>query len=114
MPKLNSFTIRIRTGSQGREDLPKFKINGFPLGFTDVSGGVGPGESCDGNGHPQSVAHSLILCGPEKGTWSIEETEVTYCLAGEEPYTIHFGPVCLDDQSDMNLWQERPLPVFDV
>lgn len=114
MPRLISFTIRIRTGNQGREDLPQFKINGFALAFADVSGGVGPEETFEGSGHPQSVAHSLVLCGPEKGLWSIEKTEVTYYPAGEEPYTICFGSACLDDQSDMNIWQERPLAVFDV
>ena len=31
-----------------------------------------------------------------------------------EPYTIRMGAVTLDDESNLNFWNEPPLPVFDV
>jgi hypothetical protein len=42
------------------------------------------------------------------------ESTLTYYPYGEEPYTLRLGPVALDHQSDLNIWQERPLPTFDV
>ncbi len=114
MPRLNSFQVQIKTGLRPGPEAPKFKINGFALDFNDCNGHPGSGTLFSATGFPQSVAHSLVLCGPEEGHWDIEETTVTYQLAGEPPYTVRLGPVTLDHETDMNLWQDRPLPALDV
>ncbi|NUN98085.1 MAG: helicase [Candidatus Omnitrophica bacterium] len=114
MPKLQIFRIRIATGEQGRTDIPEFKINGFKIPFDNPRGGVGPGETFEAEGAPQSFAHSLHLCGPTEGTWEIRETTLTYNLMGEPPYTIRLGRVVLDSESDLNIWHERQPVVFDV
>lgn len=114
MPKLNSFQVQMRTGKRGCIEAPTFKINGFALDFCDCTGSFESGSTFEGTGAPQSVAHSLVLCGPQEGFWDIDETTVTYQLAGEPPYSVRLGPVTLDQESDMNLWRERPLPTLDV
>jgi hypothetical protein len=114
MPKLNTFEIQIKTGASGCSDPPKFKINGFPLDFENPQGSVQAGDAFCGVGAPQSFSHSLVLCGPSSGKWDIEEATMTYDLGGEPPYTIRFGAVTLDEESDLNIWQERPAPTFDV
>jgi len=114
MPKVDSFQIKIKTGQNGRATPPVFKINGFELPFEDSEGGLGSGETFTGKGSPQSMAHSLHLVGPGEGEWDTEETTITYQCSGEEPYTVRLGSVTLDSDSDMNIWHERPLPVFDV
>jgi len=68
----------------------------------------------EATGHPQSFPHSLTLKGAEEGTWEIESLEMTYDIDSAKPYTLHFGAVTLDERSDLNLWHERPAPVFDV
>jgi hypothetical protein len=114
MPRLTAFDVTIKTGSQGPSELPKYSINGFELDFDEVKGGVGPGETLEATGSPDSFPHTLLLKGPATGTWQIEELRVTYHPAGEPPYTIRFGPVELDNQSDLNLWHARPLPTVQV
>lgn len=114
MPRLETFNVKIRTGAQGIDESPAYSINGFPLGFDTSSGGVGPGETFEGLGQPQSFPHSLLLSGPTKGAWEIEGVEVSYRLAGQEPYQVTLGPVTLDARSDLNLWYERPPKLIDV
>jgi len=114
MPRLSAFDLKIRTGEQGRDSAPQYTINGFTLDFEDAKGGCGAGETLEATGTPDSFPHTLVLRGPDSGTWKIDEITATYYPAGEEPYTLHFGPVDLDSESDLNIWQPRPLPVFDV
>ena len=115
MPRLESFTIKIKTGENGRGDSPKFAFNTIPCEFEDVTGSCEAGEVMEGFFAPRSFVHSFTLTGPDSGTWDIEEVEITFLIAGEfEPYTIKFGPAKLDGESDLNLWQERPAEVWDV
>lgn len=114
MPKLQTFQVRIKTGVPGRIEPPDFKINGFKVPFDNPEGGVGPGETFEAEGSPQSFAHSLHLCGPTEGNWEILETTLTYHLMGEAPYTIRLGKITLDSESDLNIWHERPPVTFDV
>ena len=116
MPRLEKFTLKIQTGGQGVDAEFKYKINGFPLAFDTQEGGTGPGEQLEAVGEVQSFPHSLTLDGPRQGsgTWEIDGMEITYEIYGQEPYTLRFGGVTLDEQSDLNLWYERPPVVIDV
>jgi hypothetical protein len=114
MPKLNTFDVVVKTGATGRTTAPKWVINGFPVDFDESKGGTGPGETFEATGNPGSFPHTLLLQGPNEGNWDIESVKVTYFPNGEEPYTVRLGAVTLDHESDLNIWHERPQPVFDV
>jgi hypothetical protein len=114
MPRLETFSLEIRTGENRGPDRPKYGINGFPLEFDKYEGGTGSGETLRVMGSPQSFPHALTLGGPEEGQWDIESIKATYHCAGQEPYSVQLGAVTLDDETDLNIWYERPAPVFDV
>lgn len=114
MPRLETFDIIIKTGANGLKDIPKWSINGFTVDFEEFEGGCGPGEVFRGSASPGSFPHSLLIRGPEAGVWDVAEAKVTYYPAGEEPYSVRLGAVTLDHESDLNIWYERPQPVFDV
>jgi hypothetical protein len=114
MPRLDTFTLKIRTGSQGMPGAPKYSINGFPLEFDALQGTTAPEEVLEVTGHPQSFPHSLLLLGPEEGAWEIQQLEATYHCANETPYTVRLGAVTLDSRSDLNVWYPRPPKVIDV
>jgi hypothetical protein len=114
MPRLDSFTVRVKTGKNAPPETPKYVINGFLVDFDKIEGAAAPGQAFEATGEPGSFPHSLLLCGPKDGLWDIEELTATYRCQGEEPYTIRFGSITLDETSDLNIWLERPAPVFDV
>jgi len=116
VPRLDTFTLEIKTGERSGPEKPNFNINGFPLEFDDLEGGTGSGETLNAMGSPQSFPHALALIGPADGQepWDIESVKATYHCGGAEPYTIHLGAVTLDDESNLNIWHEPPLPTFDV
>lgn len=114
MPRLETFTLTIKTGDQGRNDIPKYSINGFPLDFDEIEGEVAPGTILKVTGHPESYPHTLTLSGPEEGMWDIEEINAEYFCSNEPSYKVRMGSVSLDDHSDLNIWQERPPEVFEV
>jgi len=114
MPRLESFTVRVKTGENAPPELPKYVINGFMVDFDKTEGEAKPGAVLEATGEPGSFPHSLLLCGPKEGLWDIEELTAIYRCQGEDPYTIRYGAVTLDHLSDLNIWSERPAPVFDV
>ncbi|MCH7909633.1 MAG: helicase [Candidatus Hydrogenedentes bacterium] len=114
MPKLNAFTIEIQTGESEGPEQPQYSINGFPLDFDEMEGGSGAGEKLTASGAPQSFPHTLLLRGPEQGHWDIQSVRLTFECDGDEPYTVQLGAVTLDNESDLNIWHEPPMPVFDV
>jgi hypothetical protein len=114
MPRLDSFSIELKTGESALKGPLKFIINGFPLEFDEVEGGTGSGETFSATGAPGSFPHTLLLHGPEEGDWEVEGFSVTYHPNGEEPYRIRFGGVTVDSASDLNIWADRPSPVMDV
>jgi len=114
MPRLETFHVKIETGNQGPPTFPRYAINGFNIDFDELAGGCGPGEVLEATAHPQSFPHTLILQGPEEGSWDIQGLTVTYECDGSPPYTVKLGAVALDDGSDLNLWYERPQKVIDV
>lgn len=96
------------------DTMPKYAINGFPLDFDEAKGGVGPHETAELTGSPQSFPHSLVLIGPEEGAWDISGITATYNCAGSQPYTVRLGAVTVDDDADLNIWYQRPARVLDV
>lgn len=114
MPRLESFTLKVTTGERGLAAPPKYAINGFPLDFDALEGGFGPGETAEVTGNPQSFPHSLVLVGPDEGHWDIREILVTYRCAGSQPYSVRLGAVTLEDDTDLNIWHQRPARVLDV
>lgn len=116
MPKLETFQIEVTTGARRGPDTVRFNINGFPLGFDSVDGSTASGETLTAVGSPGSFPHTLTLAGPEEGSepWDIEGVTLTYECMGDHPYTVRLGAVTLDDESDLNIWHEKPAPVFDV
>ena len=114
MPRLESFTMKVSTGERGLAELPKYAINGFPLEFDEVKGGFGPGESAETLASPQSFPHSLVLVGPEEGAWDVREILITYHCAGAQPYSVRLGAVTLEDDTDLNIWHQRPARVLEV
>lgn len=114
MPRLDSFQLDIRTGNAGGPEELHYSINGFALDFENANGSTKSGDVVKVTGSPQSFPHSLTLTGPSEGAWDIEGITATYTCAGEEPYTIELGAITLNDDSDLNIWYERPLPTFDV
>jgi hypothetical protein len=114
MPRLESFELKIKTGERGPNRTPRYEINGFALDFVEIEGGNGPGETLELAADPQSFPHSLVLVGPESGQWDIAEVEATYNVMGGDPYTVRLGAVTLDEESNLNIWHERPAVLLDV
>ena len=116
MPKLDTFTLKIKTGERGRTSPLKYTINGFKLEFEPALGNTDPEGEIIVSGDPMSFPHTFLLIGPEDGEepWDIAGIEALYNCAEEEPYTIHMGAVTLEDDADLNLWHERPTQIFDV
>ena len=46
--------------------------------------------------------------------WEIEKIRVDYECEGEKPYTVNWGAITLDEPSEVSLWQDPPVPTFDV
>jgi hypothetical protein len=114
MPRLETFTLEIKTGESGHTSPLAYSINGFKLDFEQVEGGTGSGETVTATGNPQSFPHTLHLRGPEEGEWDIAGVTATYHPTGEEPYTLRFAALTLDEESDLNIWHQRPAAVLDV
>ncbi|MFP6582023.1 MAG: helicase [Candidatus Hydrogenedentota bacterium] len=116
MPKLNQFILEVTTGTNPGPEHPKFSINGFPLEFDECEGSTEAGATLKAVGCPNSFPHSLVLKGPEEGqpNWDIEGVVATYECNLMEPYVVRMGAITLDDESDLNIWHEPPLPTFDV
>jgi len=114
MPKLNRFKIEIETGETGTDAPVHFTINNHKLPLEETQGGVGPSETFSGGFEIRSFAHSLTLVGPESGHWDIRKMKVDYDCENTPPYSVVFGAVTLDDTTEVNIWQDPPLPIWDV
>lgn len=114
MPRIETFTVAIKTGSLGTLESPRFCFNGFDCEFDDPTGGTGAGQRFDGRFAPRSVPHQLYLSGPTEGTWEIAGIEIHYELSDGDQYDLRFGAVTLDGTNAVNLWRQRPQPTFDV
>jgi hypothetical protein len=114
MPKLNRFTIEVETGEIGA-DLPvHFTINNHKMPLEDTQGGVGPTQIFSGGFEIGSFVHSLTLVGPETGQWDICKMTVGYDCEHTPPYSVTFDAFKLDETTEVNIWQDPPLPTWDV
>ncbi len=114
MPKLNNFKVKIETGDQGMPGPVQFNINSHTLPFENPTGETGAGGIFEGGFNVNSFAHSLALVGPEEGQWHIKKVQVDFDCESVAPYSVTFGEVTLDDSSQLDIWQDPPLPTFDV
>ena len=114
MPKLNKFKIYIETGSNGIEEPARFCFNSHVLPLEDLSGGTKPGETLEGGYDINSVAHSMTLVGPDKGTWSVKKIKVDFEVENTPPYSVEYSAVELDGTTELNIWKDPPLATFDV
>ena len=114
MPRLNNFKLTIQTGDPGTLGPVLFSINNHQVPLEDVKGGANKGETLEGGFQVNSFAHSLTLVGPEEGSWNIKSIRVDYHCENTDPYFVTFGEVTLDDKTEVNIWQDPPLPTFDV
>ena len=114
MPKLNNFKVKIETGDQGTSGPVQFSINSHTLPFDNPTGATGAGGVFEGGFEVNSFAHSLALVGPEEGQWHIKKVQVDFNCESVEPYSVTYGEVTLDDGSQLDIWQDPPLPTFDV
>jgi hypothetical protein len=114
MPKLNNFKVKIETGDQGTPGPVQFCINSHTLPFENPTGETGAGCVFEGGFEVNSFAHSLTLVGPEEGQWHIKKVQVDFNCESVEPYSVTYVDVTLDDSSQLDIWQDPPLPTFDV
>ena len=114
MPKLNQFQIKIETGEPGLDESVHFTFNGFKIPFENGKGSTGPGQSFEAGFEVNSHPHSMALAGPNKGKWNIKKMSLQFDVDGAEPYSVTFGEVTLDETTEANIWQDPPLPAFDV
>lgn len=114
MPKLNSFRIKIETGEPGTTGPVSFNINNNVLPLEVTSGSTESGQVLEGGYEIRSFAHNLSIVGPEKGRWNIKKMTVHFNNENIEPYSVVFGEVTLDESTEVNIWKDPPLPVFDV
>lgn len=114
MPKLNSFKVKIETGNPGTTGPVYFNINNNVLPLNVNSGSAATGQTLEGGYEIRSFAHNLSIVGPEKGSWNIKKMTVYFENENFEPYSVAFGEVTLDESTEVNIWEDPPLPVFDV
>jgi len=114
MPKLNLFKLKVKTGDAGLAEPVHFTINGHKLPFEDFQGSTGAGETFESGFEIRSFAHSLTLVGPESGSWKIKKIHVDFNCENTEPYSATYGEVVLDETTEVNIWQDPPLPTWDV
>jgi len=114
MPKLQSFKVTVETGEEGTPEPVRFSINSHTLPLDHPQGGTGPGQVFQGGFEVNSFAHSLTLVGPDQGRWRIKKITVDYRCENTEPYSMTLGEVTLDETTEVNIWKDPPLPVYDV
>ena len=114
MPRLLSFGVKIKTGTQGTDEAVRCCINSHMMPLTNITGGTSVGEVFTGDFTVNSFVHSLTIVGPDEGEWSIDEIEVDSECAEQEPYSARFGAVTLDDSTEVNIWVDPKPSVFYV
>jgi hypothetical protein len=114
MPRIETFSVAIKTGSVGTQESPRFCFNGYDCEFDEPTGGTGVGQQFEGRFAPRSVPHQLYLSGPTEGTWEIAGIDIHYELSDGDQYDICLGAVTLDGTNAVNLWRQRPQPSVDV
>ncbi len=114
MPRLNTFKVTIETGDRGTSGPVQFSFNNHTLPFANVQGGTKAGETFEGDFEVNSFPHSLTLVGPEQGEWQLNKITVDYNCENLPPYSVTFDALALDATNQVNIWQDPPLPSFEV
>lgn len=114
MPRVNTFKVKVETGQNGMSEPVHFNFNNHKLAFESIEGSAESEQVFQGSFDVNSFAHSLTLVGPESGTWDIKKITVDYDCEGEKPYTVNYGGITLDETTELNIWQDPPVPAFDV
>ena len=114
MPRVLSFDLSVKTGSQSTETPVRCCINGHTIELDDATGGTGPNEVLSGSVRIMSFVHTLTLVGPDEGQWQVDGIEVKFHCDGLEPYLVRFGEVTLDQETEVSIWAEPQSSVFYV
>lgn len=115
MPKIETVTVRIRTGKSGTTDPVRIRFNNFEIQLKVTNGGCGPGESFDGSFRLGSMGHACTLLGPKTGVWDIASLQVTWDYSPvADPVTWQFGALTLRAGGEANILDAPPPPPFEV
>lgn len=115
MPRLNDFTIEIETGAKELMEPVRFTFNSHEMTFDDFSGETKGNKTFIATSPTlDSYAHSMTLLGPKEGEWEVKKFSISYRVEDDEPYTLSFGPLCLNSKNQVNIWHEKALETFDV
>lgn len=114
MPRLNRFVIKIHTGDKPLVEEPRVVFNGFLVSLEKKEGGTGKEQTFQAEFAPRSFVHNFSLRGPGKGHWHIRRIDMRYECEWQNPYELSFDEVTLDGETELNLWMDAPLPVWDV
>lgn len=114
MPRLNKFTMEVKTASVGIKEDVRINFNGHIVSPDNPSGATEAGDVFQGEFSPMSYVHQMSLLGPKSGLWDIEQINMVYELEDEEPYAVSYGPILLDQSNHVNIWEEKSPPTFDV
>ena len=113
MPLVKTVKVEITTARRDVDWPVMLEFNGHQLPFDTVDE-VDESHVFRGGFTPNSFAHSVLIVGPETGEWEISGLQVTYDPMGHDPYTVHFGEITLDSETSLDIWQDPPLPTFEV
>ncbi len=115
MPRIETVTVRITTGSRGCEAPVRIRFNSFELPLKTTHGGTAPGERYEGTFRLSSIGHSCALIGPRSGPWDLERLEVVFDYGPAQPAAVHdFGTVILEIGQELDVLTKPPPPAFDV
>ena len=111
--KIMRLSLELKTGAQGRPDLPQIEFNGHLISLSGVSGGSESEQTLVGYIRPGSVAHTIRLVGPTNGSWDIDALQIAY--EGETGnWTVEFSSFSLDDETSADIFELPPLPTWEV
>ncbi len=113
MPRVTELQLVIETGDVPLEQPVILVFNNHPIPVPADSGGTGAGETFEGRFRPNSFAHSVALQGPEAGEWAVNGVTVTY-RSGADEWTVRWGAVTLTAETAVDIWEDPPLPSWDV
>ena len=114
MPRIDKISVRIETGASGADQPPRIKFNGFELPLVTKAGGVGPGQTFEGEFGLRSMGHSCLLLGPKAGPWEIRALRATFDYGAVQPNDVwEFGARTLKPGEEWNLLEKPPVS-FDV
>ena len=113
MARLSTIQICITTGDKPTTNPVVLAFNGHEVTLSADGGSTETDGKFEGTFSPNSVAHSVHLNGPASGEWTVERVDVSFQAHGQ-PWDVAYGPITLDSETALDVWQEPPLPTFEV